>query len=208
MGGIDRVSHIKERVPLEEAVRFYGFEPNRAGYLHCPFHGGDRTPSLKLYPNGWHCFGCGRGGSVIDFVMALYGLDFRQACLRLDRDFGLGLSEQRMTRADYRALQLARQRAEEDKRKRAQEEAEELALLEEHRYWWEVKQAFAPETYGPEHYIHPLYEQAVKELPWLAYLLDCCADRRWSVSKRKRSTATTPPCGRSPERSRTPRKPR
>jgi len=39
----------------------------------CPFHP-EKTPSwtLRQYPDGtylWHCFGCKRGGSVIDFVM-------------------------------------------------------------------------------------------------------------------------------------------
>jgi hypothetical protein len=32
--------------------------------FHCPWHGGDDTPSLTIYPpgRGWYCFGCGRGG--------------------------------------------------------------------------------------------------------------------------------------------------
>jgi hypothetical protein len=32
--------------------------------LPCPFHPGDRDPSLVIYlpGRGWHCFGCGRGG--------------------------------------------------------------------------------------------------------------------------------------------------
>lgn len=165
---------IKERVSMSECLRVYGFEPNRSGFLHCPFHGGDRTPSLKVYPDGWHCFGCGKGGTVIDFVMALYGLDFKQACLRLNHDFGLGLTGEP---ADRKALEEARKRADAIEKQKAREEAEEQALLEEHRYWWEVKQVFAPESDG---YIHPLYEQAVKTLPWLEYLLDCCADRRWT----------------------------
>ena len=80
---------------------------------------------------------------------------------------------------DRKALSEARKKAQEAEERLAQEEEEELALLQEHRYWWAVKLAFAPEL-GDGDYIHPLYETAVKELPWLAYLLDCMADRRWS----------------------------
>ena len=85
---------IKQLLSGRVVVERYGFEPNRAGFLRCPFHQGDDTASLKVYDEpgrGWHCFGCGKGGSVIDFVMELYGISFRQAVLRLNEDFDLGL---------------------------------------------------------------------------------------------------------------------
>lgn len=174
-------ARIKEMITVDEAARRYGYDPGRSGFIRCPFHSGDRTASLKIYPGqgGWHCFGCGKGGSVIDFVMELYGISFSQACLRLNADFSLGLTKDG---PDRKTLQEAREKAAEIEKRKAQEEAEEQALLEEHRYWWEVRQVFAP---GPDGYIHPLYECAVKALPYLEYLLDCCADRRWAASKGK-----------------------
>jgi hypothetical protein len=43
--------------------------------IRCPFHAGgeERTPSFVIYPpgKGWHCFGCGRGGDAVAFVMEL-----------------------------------------------------------------------------------------------------------------------------------------
>ena len=49
----------------------------------CPWHD-DHHPSLTLYENArenrCHCFACGRGGSVIDFVMASERCDFAEAC--------------------------------------------------------------------------------------------------------------------------------
>jgi DNA primase len=38
-----------------------------------------------VYPqsNSWHCFGCKAGGSVIDLVMAMEGIDFIEACNKL-----------------------------------------------------------------------------------------------------------------------------
>lgn len=46
----------------------------------CPFHE-DREPSLVVTPakNLWHCFGCGLGGGVIDWVMQAEGVSFRHA---------------------------------------------------------------------------------------------------------------------------------
>jgi DNA primase len=41
--------------------------------MRCPFHAGDRDPSLVIYPpgHGWHCFGCNRGGDAVAFVAEL-----------------------------------------------------------------------------------------------------------------------------------------
>ena len=46
----------------------------------CPFHS-DGVESLTVYPGdgrGWYCFGCGRGGGVIQFLMAR-GMTYSQA---------------------------------------------------------------------------------------------------------------------------------
>ena len=50
----------------------------------CPFHN-DRSPSLYIYEGGhkWHCFGCGKGGDVIDFVRELHQVEFRDAAAML-----------------------------------------------------------------------------------------------------------------------------
>ncbi len=50
----------------------------------CPFHN-DVVPSLSIdHERGlWHCFGCSRSGNVIQLVMKLEGLDFRDAVRRL-----------------------------------------------------------------------------------------------------------------------------
>lgn len=82
----------KERLNMDEVARFYGFKPDHANFICCPFHR-EKSASLKLYPGsrGWHCFGCGRGGSVIDFVSELHGLDSIGAVRRLNEDFHLAL---------------------------------------------------------------------------------------------------------------------
>jgi hypothetical protein len=64
-------------VDLVDLVQTLTGEPaTKRGRLHlfrCPFHAGDRDPSLTVYepPRGWWCFGCQRGGDAVTFVAEL-----------------------------------------------------------------------------------------------------------------------------------------
>lgn len=84
---------IRDGVDMEQILGLYGYRTKR-GVMPCPFHG-EKNPSLKIYPatGGWHCFGCGRGGSVIDFVMEHEGCDFRTAVSAIDGALRLGLAD-------------------------------------------------------------------------------------------------------------------
>jgi DNA primase catalytic core len=78
------VERIKADVDLVALIQSKGLELKKHGSkdlaARCPFHE-DGTASLIVTPakNLWHCLGCGKGGSVIDFVMAHEGLSFRHA---------------------------------------------------------------------------------------------------------------------------------
>ena len=76
---------IRDTVSMDEVLSLYGYQANRSGFMCCPFHG-EREPSMKIYKGkaGWHCFGCGRGGSVVDFVMEHEGSRQRKLQLSLD----------------------------------------------------------------------------------------------------------------------------
>jgi hypothetical protein len=41
--------------------------------VSCPFHE-DPTPSLQIYPDHWHCFGCGEHGDRIDWLIRVEGM--------------------------------------------------------------------------------------------------------------------------------------
>lgn len=168
----DIAGEIKRRLTMREVVEFYGFHPDRSGFIQCPFHKGDNHGSLKIYDEnrGWHCFGCHTGGTVIDFVMKLFDLGFRQACLRLNMDFNLRLTEEQTDRRTASAVVEARKRAE---REKAARDAEYRQMAAEHLYWWQAKQLFSPsEEDMTAGFIHPLYAEAVKQLPILEDWLD------------------------------------
>lgn len=79
-------------VSMRDIAEQYGLDVTRKGVMMCPFHK-EKTASLKLYPEnrGWYCFGCGAGGSVIDFIRRYFNLSFMEAVSKINNDFGLGL---------------------------------------------------------------------------------------------------------------------
>lgn len=88
---IDVFDETRRLVNARKVAELNGLHPNRSGFICCPFHR-EKTPSLKFFPDGgWKCFGCGKGGSSIDFVAALYDLTPLEAVRRLNEDFRLAL---------------------------------------------------------------------------------------------------------------------
>lgn len=152
---------IKRTLSMDEVVRYYGFVPNRGGFITCPYHK-EKTPSLKVYTEpgrGWHCYGCNEGGSVIDFTMALFNIPFSAAVVRLNADFRLGLTN---NRPDPR--EAARLRAERLKTKREADarEAEYMTHTYEYRRLWLAKKLKAPSA--PNEPLNPEYIEACKKL--------------------------------------------
>ena len=54
----------------------------------CPFHG-EKTPSLHIYDDHYHCYGCGAHGDAITFVMQAEGASFAEVVERLAGEAGL-----------------------------------------------------------------------------------------------------------------------
>ena len=168
---MDMAAEIKRLLPARQVAEFYGFQPDRSSFIKCPFHTGDHTASLKLYDGegGFHCFGCGAHGSVIDFVMRLFDLNFRQAVLRINSDFRLGLTSSKPNRAERSKVLEARR---EDPRRKDQPHANPNFTPPDHPHWREAEDVFVPVVQGEKAYYHPLYAEAVKRLPYIEYWLD------------------------------------
>lgn len=56
----------------------------------CPFHD-DKSPSLKIYPENFYCFGCGETGDATGFVAKLFGISQLEAAKKISYDFGFNL---------------------------------------------------------------------------------------------------------------------
>lgn len=69
---------IKQEYSMRDIVGRYGLIPNRGGFIPCPFHK-ENTASMKIYENGYYCFGCGENGDIFDFVQRMENVDFKEA---------------------------------------------------------------------------------------------------------------------------------
>ncbi|MGV8845814.1 DNA primase [Tessaracoccus sp.] len=91
----DDISAVRDRTDILAVMAEYGVQVKRAGTSYkalCPFHD-EHSPSMSIRPsaNFFHCFGCGEGGDVIDFVRKIDHLDFLEAVERLAERAGLEL---------------------------------------------------------------------------------------------------------------------
>ena len=73
----------------------------------CPFHS-EKTPSFSVSPDKqiYHCFGCGKGGGVISFIMEIENLSFPEAVAFLARRANMPLPEQEDTRESKKRSRL------------------------------------------------------------------------------------------------------
>ena len=78
---------VRENISVPDAAQFYGIS-SRNGNVRCIFHA-DNTPSMKLYDDRFHCFGCGAHGDVTDLTAQMFGLSKIDAARKLCSDFGL-----------------------------------------------------------------------------------------------------------------------
>lgn len=128
----EAIVKIKDGISALDACQRYGIGVNRAGFARCLFHQ-EKTPSMKVYAGtgGFHCFGCGAGGSVIDLVMQAFKIDVPSACQMLNRDFGLGLDlEDRPRRRMTKGEQLAQAKKEYEERRARKKAEQHLTALE------------------------------------------------------------------------------
>lgn len=67
----------------------------------CPFHN-EKTPSFVVSPSKgvYKCFGCGKGGNAITFVMEHESLSYAEALKTVARKYGIEVQEREMTNED------------------------------------------------------------------------------------------------------------
>ena len=79
---------VKAEVTPRMAAERYGLHVGRSGMVQCLFHD-DTTPSMKLYDDHYHCFGCQATGDVIHLTAKLFGVTDQEAANKLAADFGV-----------------------------------------------------------------------------------------------------------------------
>jgi DNA primase len=97
---------LKQMLPIELVVGEY-VQLRKAGSTYkglCPFHS-EKTPSFTVSPerSSYRCFGCGKYGDVVSFVMEIEKIDFKDALSRLARKAGIELTMDRPAPVDPEA---------------------------------------------------------------------------------------------------------
>jgi len=84
------VERFKDEIGTEILKEWVTPECSGHGYWQgrCPFHN-ERNPSFTVYRDGYYCYGCGRHGDIIAFVMEHESVGFREAIQILSEKTGV-----------------------------------------------------------------------------------------------------------------------
>jgi DNA primase len=96
--GISRITteKVRERADIEDVVSDYVPLKKRGQNLWacCPFHN-EKSPSFSVTPikQFYKCFGCGKAGDAIQFIMDIEGIGFNEAVRQLANKYGIEVEE-------------------------------------------------------------------------------------------------------------------
>ena len=107
------IQELINRTDVVEVVgRYVPLKKGGANYMGlCPFHG-EKSPSFSVSPTKqfFHCFGCGKNGNAIGFLMEHGGMSFIEAVKDLAQSYGLQVPEDDADPAERQRAQQQRQR--------------------------------------------------------------------------------------------------
>ncbi len=90
------IQELLARVDVVEVVgRYVQLKKGGANFMGlCPFHG-EKSPSFSVSPakQFFHCFGCGKNGNAIGFLMEHAGMTFVEAVKDLAQNIGMQVPE-------------------------------------------------------------------------------------------------------------------
>lgn len=97
------IQELLARADVVEIVgRYVQLKKGGANYMGlCPFHG-EKTPSFTVSPakQFYHCFGCGKNGNAIGFLMDYAGMNFVEAVKDLAGQYGMQVPEDERSPAE------------------------------------------------------------------------------------------------------------
>lgn len=152
---------VKERLTMTQVCEAYGIEVKRGTAL-CPFHS-EKTPSFKVYSDNFYCFGCGAGGDLIRFTSMLFHLSLKEAVVKLNADFALGLPVD--GKPNYRAVLRYEQQKKDRMALQLFTEKALQVLCTYHRFLWTQRKTPNPDN--------PDFVRSLLDLDRIAYSIDC-----------------------------------
>lgn len=89
---------VKQQLNIKQVVKFYGTSLNKANKGECPFHKEKTKGAFSIHDGKqiFNCFSCCERGDLIAFVSKMFALSMLDACKKLNEDFGLGLTNEKL----------------------------------------------------------------------------------------------------------------
>jgi DNA primase len=154
--------------------------------MKCPLHNG-KDYNCGIKQDYIHCFVCGESADVISFVINYYGLSFKEAITKLNNDFHLGLpigekldrrKQIDLARKSFNARREREKQKNEHNRLKSSRETDldEWVRLDKQRM------QYKPKTQNEA--LHPLFVEAIINLPHAEYRLECAEMRLYQYETR------------------------
>ena len=94
------IEQVIDRADIVDVIGRY-VELKKKGVAYwacCPIHQ-EKRPSFCVNParGTWHCFGCGRGGNAIGFLMEHEAMTFPEAVRQLAGQYGIEIEDRKLT---------------------------------------------------------------------------------------------------------------
>ncbi len=104
-----KINEVRHRASIVEVVSDYvSLKKSGKNYLGlCPFHS-ERTPSFTVNEEKgiFHCFGCGAGGNVFNFLMRTGQMSFPEAVRTVAKRYNVALPTRELTEEEKRRRSL------------------------------------------------------------------------------------------------------
>jgi len=105
----EKINEIREKASIVEVISdFVSLKKSGKNFLGlCPFHS-ERTPSFTVNEEKgiFHCFGCGAGGNIFNFLMRTDQLSFPEAVKALAKKYDVTLPARELTEEEKRRQSL------------------------------------------------------------------------------------------------------
>ena len=157
---------VKSTVDMRSVAEHLGLTV-RNSMCSYPLHT-DKTPSMKLYNNHFHCFSCGEHGDVINLAQIIYGTSAYEAAKILTSDLGIAVNNNRPILKRCTQPKIT-----------AEDEKTAYQLIDSYARLLEYYLSeYAPRS--PDEFISPLFIQALQEIELFRYYRSVFIEEEYS----------------------------
>jgi len=152
-------TNAKTNLDLVQVVKYYGIRLNGSNFTRCLYHP-DKTPSMKIYDDHFHCYGCGEHGDIITLTGKIFSISPYAAAQKLSQDFCITSNENSVS-INTNVYQKSY----------AERENEVFRMLNDYCHFLEeCREKYKPDS--PTDKLHPLFIESLQNYEQYNYYRD------------------------------------